>query len=104
MDIANEMTDLNQKRLESGKKEKIAIGMGVSSGEVIAGNVDSGDRVEYTVIGDAANMVARLEDLAGDNQILISPATYAKVQDHVQATPWHRKRSEASRNELPSMN
>jgi class 3 adenylate cyclase len=55
----------------------------VSSGDVIAGNVDSGDRVEYTVIGDAANMVARLEDMAGDNQILISAATHEKVKESV---------------------
>jgi class 3 adenylate cyclase len=60
----------------------------VSSGEVIAGNVDSGDRVEYTVIGDAANMVARLEDLAGDNQILLSPATFNRVKENVAVKAW----------------
>jgi adenylate cyclase len=88
MDIMKEMDSLNAKRLENGQKERVAIGIGISSGEVIAGNVDSGDRVEYTVIGDAVNMVARIEDLAGDNQILMSPATFGRVRESVAANSW----------------
>ncbi len=33
-------------------------------------------------------MVARLEDLAGDNQILLSPATYERVKDGVNVNAW----------------
>ena len=40
------------------------------------------------MVGDAANMVARLEDLAGDNQILLSPATYDRVKDYVLVSAW----------------
>jgi adenylate cyclase len=83
LDIMKEIEAMNPKVFRSGRKERISIGIGVSSGDVIAGNVDSGDRVEYTVIGDAANMVARLEDMAGDNQILISAATHEKVKESV---------------------
>jgi len=92
IDISIEIEKMNQTRGTSAKKEKISIGIGVASGEVIAGNVDSGDRVEYTVIGDAANMVARLEDLAGDNQILISTATYGKVKDYVSVSRWEPRK------------
>lgn len=88
IEIMREMETMNANRMAVEKKEPIAIGIGVSSGEVIAGNVDSGDRVEYTVIGDAANMVARIEDLAGDNQILLSPATYNRVRDAVSVKAW----------------
>ena len=88
LSIMQEIEEMNHKRAQAGTKEPISIGVGVSSGEVIAGNVDSGDRVEYTVIGDAANMVARLEDLAGDNQILLSPATYGRVKDMVEVKAW----------------
>jgi len=88
MEIMQEMEAMNAKRFETGRKDAIPVGIGVSSGEVIAGNVDSGDRVEYTVIGDAVNMVARLEDLAGDNQVLLSPATYQRVREHVSVKAW----------------
>lgn len=87
MEIMREIEKMNQSRVEA-HKEPISIGIGISSGEVIAGNVDSGDRVEYTVIGDAVNMVARIEDLAGDNQILLSPATYNRVKESVSAKAW----------------
>jgi len=83
--ILKEIEVMNMRRFQAGHKETVSVGIGISSGEVIAGNVDSGDRLEYTVIGDAANMVARLEDLAGDNQILISAATYARVKEGVTA-------------------
>lgn len=86
-EVMKEIEVLNGVRLQNGK-EPISIGIGISSGEVIAGNVDSGDRVEYTVIGDAVNMVARIEDLAGDNQILMSPATYNQVKELVSAKAW----------------
>lgn len=86
--LMNEIESMNQRRASVGYKEPISIGIGISSGEVIAGNVDSGDRLEYTVIGDAVNMVARLEDLAGDNQILLSPATYNKVKDYCEVNAW----------------
>ena len=87
-EIMKEMEAMNERRFAAGHREPVPIGIGVSSGEVIAGNVDSGDRVEYTVIGDAANMVARLEDRAGNNQILLSPATYQRVKEWVTVKAW----------------
>lgn len=58
----------------------IEIGVGVDSGEVIAGNVGALERLEYTVIGDAVNCSSRIEQLNKSlgTRILISEMTYRR--------------------------
>ncbi|MBI4527641.1 MAG: HAMP domain-containing protein [Deltaproteobacteria bacterium] len=73
---------LSRKRVEQGK-EPIAVGIGVSAGEAIAGTVGTENRMEYTVIGDRVNLAARLESNAAAGQILISQWTYDKVASQV---------------------
>jgi adenylate cyclase len=75
---------LSHERIAQGK-EPIAIGIGVSAGEAVAGRVGTENRMEYTVIGDRVNLAARLEANAKPGQILISQLTYDKVADQIEA-------------------
>jgi adenylate cyclase len=83
--IMQRMGDLNARIQEFGIKEEISVGIGIASGDVIAGNVKSGDRIEHTVIGSAVNLVARLEDIADKNQILISSVTHSRLKGSVMS-------------------
>ena len=72
------VAELSRKRAREGK-DPIAVGIGVSAGEAVAGTVGTEDRMEYTVIGDSVNLAARLESNAKPGQILISQRTYQRV-------------------------
>lgn len=57
------------------------LAIGVNTGEAIVGNVGSTRRMEFTAIGDAVNVAARLEAIARPKQILLSAATKERAGD-----------------------
>lgn len=63
------------------------IGIGVATGELIVGEMGCPQRADYTVIGRAANLGARICNVAQGGQLLISEETYDLVKDSIEATP-----------------
>jgi adenylate cyclase len=59
--------------------ENIVIGVGVNTGDVVAGYVGTRQRVELTVLGDTVNVAAGLEEIARPNRLVVGPATQAAV-------------------------
>lgn len=78
---------LNQSRTSLGLFT-INIGIGISTGTVLLGDVGSSRRKDLTVIGDEVNLASRLETASKKgrhSKIIFSGATYNLIRDHVEA-------------------
>ncbi len=62
---------LNVERVSEGK-EPIYFRIGLNSGEMLAGNMGSDDRMQYTVVGEAVNLAARLHSVAERGQLIVT--------------------------------
>lgn len=78
------LRELNARRAELGDPP-LQTGIGISTGKVVAGQIGSLERFMYTVIGDAVNVAARLEDLTKrfeGNPILLNATTWQGSKAH----------------------
>jgi adenylate cyclase len=73
---------LNERWISQGRPE-IGVGIGINHGDVFAGNIGSHRRLEYTVIGDAVNVAARVCAEAGPGEILVTESLLGVVRDQV---------------------
>jgi len=63
--------------------------IGVNSGGMVAGNIGSAERMDYTVMGRAVNIASRLSGAASPGSVLISDTTYEAIKKngHIQCQP-----------------
>ena len=66
------MDDLAPERTERAA----GVGIGIATGEVVMGAMGSQDRMDYTVLGDAVNLAARLCSHAAQGQVLVDQPTH----------------------------
>ncbi|MBI3803798.1 MAG: HAMP domain-containing protein [Nitrospirae bacterium] len=80
------LVDLNEERDRRGA-EAIYIGIGIATGDVVAGNIGSEKQMQYSVIGDDVNLAARIQSKSGKEKILICPETYKAVCGEIKTIP-----------------
>ena len=82
------LDEFNRTRQSEGE-EPLRVGVGINSGQVVAGYLGSSKALEYTVIGDVVNIGSRLCSLAKAGEVIISESTYHRIkgQFEVQELP-----------------
>ncbi|MBD1835053.1 GAF domain-containing protein [Cyanobacteria bacterium FACHB-472] len=84
LDMRRRLSEFNRRRFFDNQPQ-IHIGIGISSGEVVSGNIGSHKRMDYTVIGDGVNLSSRLESVTKEYgcDIILSEFTYNLCRDRI---------------------
>ena len=88
LDMRKVLYDLNNQWISEGRsKDGFEMGIGLNTGQVFVGLLGSEQRINYTIIGDNANLAARLQDQTKEFgwPILISESTYLQVKEEFNA-------------------
>ncbi|HSD93262.1 MAG TPA: adenylate/guanylate cyclase domain-containing protein [Methyloceanibacter sp.] len=79
------LRELRSGWLELGAEKPFHLRIGINTGYVTVGNFGSEDRMDYTIIGSAVNLTARLQSHSEIDGILLGHETYSLVRDDIAA-------------------
>src|SRR5207249_9587625 len=84
-----ELIDLFNHERQAAAKPSIKIGVGIASGEMVAGYSGTNERATYTCIGDIVNLASRLETHTkiAQRTILIDDATRSALSERIAVEP-----------------
>ena len=80
MEMFKSLENFNIRMSEENLPE-LKIGIGINFGKVVSGNIGSEKQMNYTVIGDAVNLAARLCSYAKSGQVVISESVYNQISN-----------------------
>lgn len=86
LEIQARNRELNLLRAQEGRPQ-IHVGIGIETGEAIAGYIGSPMRMDFTVVGDRVNIAKRLCDLAGPGQVVAGSETWEEIKDRFNGRP-----------------
>lgn len=72
----------NEERKKAGLFP-VEMGIGIHMGNVVAGNMGTEERLNYTVLGANVNLASRLCDSAGPSEILVTDAVSPEIQEKI---------------------
>ena len=88
LEMRKSLVLLNKARVKKGL-QTFSHGIGIHTGEVLAGNGGSEDRLSYTLIGDTVNLASRIQELTKEFlcDILVSEETVKRLENAFQILP-----------------
>lgn len=91
-----EMFEMFKNLRQRWKRERpeisdVGLGFGIATGTVVAGRFGNEDLSEFSVIGEAVNLAARLQGIAGSGEVVTCPATTAALVEEVPALKFEHR-------------